>query len=470
VSAVGFVVYMSAMTGARFFGDALVGKLGPHGLLGLGGGLVAFGLGSALALPITWVALLGLGLVGMGLANAVPVVFRAAGRHGDPAGAIATVSTVGYVGFLAGPPVIGTLAQGVGLTEALALVAALGVAIALSARIVRGDQPLAEGRPALSGQGRKGKPLRWTLSAGSDGQPHPVNPPLSYKQMLARHTETQMMATDRFPYALAAIDIDDTLVGPDKTIGRENRRAVKKLQNLGCRVILASGRRHDNMLPFCEALGIDDYVVSCQGARVEHRRTGQILRQAALAASDTRSLVREGLDRGFTVLLWLKDGVFAQSETNWVDAYRHETGNDHVSIADLPAIADQPAEKVVWGAEPGQIESAYPELVERFAGRLTVTVTSDWWIEVTAREAHKADAVAAVAASVGIARESVLAFGDGHNDVSLLSWAGLGVAMPHGRPSARAAARVVAAHGDPRSALARAVDLVAERFAGAQAP
>jgi hypothetical protein len=272
-----------------------------------------------------------------------------------------------------------------------------------------------------------------------------------------------MMTT--FPYALAAIDIDDTLVGPDKTIGRENRRAVKRLRDLGCRVILASGRRHANMLPYCEELGLDDYVVSCQGARVEHPRTGQVLRRASLAPLDASSLVLEGLDRGYTVLLWLAEGVFAQAETSWVDAYREESGNDRVSIADLRALADRPAEKVVWAASPSEIAGAYAELGKRYEGRLSVTVTSDWFLEVTALEAHKADGVAAVAASAGISREAVLAFGDGHNDVSLLSWAGLGVAMPHGRASARAAARVVGTDGDPESALARAVDLVAAGFA-----
>jgi hypothetical protein len=272
-----------------------------------------------------------------------------------------------------------------------------------------------------------------------------------------------------FPYALAAIDIDDTLVGPDKTIGRENRRAVKRLRDLGCRVILASGRRHANMLPYCEELGLDDYVLSCQGARVEHARTGQILRRASLAPSDTRALVSEGLDLGYTVLLWLAEGVFAQQETRWVDAYRAESGNDLVSVTDLRLLADRLAEKVVWAADPARIAGAYAELGERYNGRLSVTVTNDWFLEVTALEAHKASGVEAIAASAGISREAVLAFGDGHNDVSLLSWAGLGVAMPHGRASARAAARMVGTDGDPESALARAVDLVAAGFAHSQA-
>ena len=73
-----------------------------------------------------------------------------------------------------------------------------------------------------------------------------------------------MQPTD-FPYRLAAVDIDDTLVGPDKRVGAANRAAVQQLRGCGCRVVLASGRRHANMLPFHRELGLDDYVVSCQG-------------------------------------------------------------------------------------------------------------------------------------------------------------------------------------------------------------
>ncbi|QEH32529.1 Sugar phosphatase YidA [Aquisphaera giovannonii] len=272
------------------------------------------------------------------------------------------------------------------------------------------------------------------------------------------------MANATFPYALAAIDIDDTLVGPDKRIGRANRRAVGRLRDLGCRVILASGRRHANMLAYCEELGLDDYVVSSHGARVEHPRTGEILHRAWLDSDLAASLVAEGLDRGHTVMLWLAEGIYAQAETRWVDAYRRATGNDPVTVADLRALSGRPAEKVTWSAEPERIAAHLAELSARRDPRVCALTTDDWCIELTAREAHKADGVAAVASSAGIPREAVLAFGDGNNDVSMLSWAGLGVAMPHGRPSARAAARAVAADGDPESALARAVDHIAAGF------
>jgi Cof subfamily protein (haloacid dehalogenase superfamily) len=272
-----------------------------------------------------------------------------------------------------------------------------------------------------------------------------------------------------FPFALAAIDVDATLLGPDGLIGLENRRAVGLLRDMGCRVMLASGRRHANMLPLYEDLGLDEFVVSCQGARVEHSSSGLVLRRACLSPEETFALVAEGMERGHTVLLWLADGVYSQAETRWVDTYRRETGDSPVTITDLSPLARTPAEKVVWVAAPSEIAGAVAEATARWGGRMTVMVTNDWYLEFTASAATKASGVASVAFVLGIPRERVLAFGDGNNDVPLLGWAGLGVAMPHGRPAACRAAGLVGPGGDPESALARAVDSVVQCYMSRQA-
>lgn len=261
-----------------------------------------------------------------------------------------------------------------------------------------------------------------------------------------------------FPFKLAAVDIDDTLVGSDKRIGTPNRRAVKDLLNAGCRVVLASGRRHANIMPFFDALELNDYVISSHGARTAHPVTGQVLRRAPLHCSVTSQLIDEGLTRGYTVMLWLWDGIFAQFESPWLDVYREETDGDVVSIGDLKSLSDQPAEKVVWAATAAQVLLGKADFEKRYRDRLSVSITNDWWLEMTAPEAQKSLAIEAVAQEAGIERESVLAFGDGNNDVSLLKWAGLGVAMPHGRQSARNAARWIAPAGNPESALARAIE------------
>jgi hypothetical protein len=156
-AAFGFAVYMTAMTCARFAGDRLVEAFGPAGLLRAGGLLVAAGLGGALAFRTFPAALMGFGLVGMGLANAVPVIFRSAGKGHDPGGAIAAVSTVGYLGFLAGPPMIGVLSETLGLPIALVVVVAFGASIALGAGIAgTRDEPEIAGRRRGRGEAGAG--------------------------------------------------------------------------------------------------------------------------------------------------------------------------------------------------------------------------------------------------------------------------------------------------------------------------
>jgi hypothetical protein len=72
--------------------------------------------------------------------------------------------------------------------------------------------------------------------------------------------------------------------------------------------------------------------------------------------------------------------------------------------------------------------------------------------------ANKALAAQTLAAKLGIAREEVLAFGDGNNDVPILKWAGMSVAMAHGRESAKAAAKMTSPPGAPATAVARSID------------
>ncbi|WP_337173224.1 MFS transporter [Paludisphaera sp.] len=135
-AAFGFAAYSLVMMCGRFGGDRLVSRLGPPRVLALSGLSVAAGLGSALILRAYPAAVAGFALVGLGVSNVVPILFRSAGRDGDSGAAIASVSIVGYLGLLAGPPLIGALSQWAGLPAALSLVVLTGLAVAAGSRFV----------------------------------------------------------------------------------------------------------------------------------------------------------------------------------------------------------------------------------------------------------------------------------------------------------------------------------------------
>jgi MFS family permease len=132
LAAAGFAAYAIAMAAARFSGDWLALHLSGKTILHASGLLIALGMGCALLISSWQLAIAGLMITGLGIANIVPVIWGAAGRDTRMGAgpAISTVTTIGYCGFLAGPPIIGSLAVVVGLRPAMAVIALAGIVVA----------------------------------------------------------------------------------------------------------------------------------------------------------------------------------------------------------------------------------------------------------------------------------------------------------------------------------------------------
>ncbi|GAT31616.1 predicted arabinose efflux permease, MFS family [Terrimicrobium sacchariphilum] len=128
----GFAVFALCMASGRFLGDVVTARIGNVAILRVSGLVAAGGIALAVIGQAWPFALAGFALVGLGVANMVPVIFGAAGRiEGQaPGTSLATVTTAGYFGFLAGPPVVGFVAAHVGLPAAFCGVIVFGIAIA----------------------------------------------------------------------------------------------------------------------------------------------------------------------------------------------------------------------------------------------------------------------------------------------------------------------------------------------------
>ncbi len=127
----GFVAYMIAMTAGRFLGDTLVNKYGVKQLLKFSGIFMFSGLVLAVLLPYALTAGLGFILVGLGVSCIVPMVFQTAGKSTTMSSgvALASISTIGYLGFLLVPPFVGYVAQAFGLRWSFGVISALGLLI-----------------------------------------------------------------------------------------------------------------------------------------------------------------------------------------------------------------------------------------------------------------------------------------------------------------------------------------------------
>ena len=149
VAALGYSAFSLAMTASRLTGDRISERLSPPALVGAGGALAAAGLGGALVLGSAAAGLVGFVAMGAGLGVVVPVLFRSAGTSvGVSAGVgVATASTIGWLGFLAGPAVIGFAAGIVGLRTALGIVVLMTLLLAVLGRGINSYEQNLDTRP-----------------------------------------------------------------------------------------------------------------------------------------------------------------------------------------------------------------------------------------------------------------------------------------------------------------------------------
>jgi MFS family permease len=141
IATIAFVVYMVSMTCGRLIGDRMADRFGIQRVLSTSGFLIALGFTITVLSPFIPLTLIGYVLTGFGVSCVVPFVFSLAGKipMSNPGAALASVSSLGYLGFLLVPPMIGFVAQASSLRISFAIIAVLGlVMVRLSNRIQTG--------------------------------------------------------------------------------------------------------------------------------------------------------------------------------------------------------------------------------------------------------------------------------------------------------------------------------------------
>lgn len=135
LTAIGFTVFMFCMATARFTDDFFISKFGPVRMLRIFGALVAAGLFIAVLSKNVYTVCLGFGFTGIGISVVVPLVYSMAGKHRTiaPGLAISAVSAIGFIGFVAGPPLIGFIAGIAGLQWSFTFIACMGIVLSLLA-------------------------------------------------------------------------------------------------------------------------------------------------------------------------------------------------------------------------------------------------------------------------------------------------------------------------------------------------
>jgi len=250
------------------------------------------------------------------------------------------------------------------------------------------------------------------------------------------------------PFDLISLDLDLTLLDANHAISPRNKAAVQRCAALGATVVITSGRMYRCTMPYVRELGLDAPVISYNGAFVKHESADRVLLHEHLAVETAQELVDYCRVAGLNLNYYLDDNLYLDHLTSWAELYHERTGAPLHPVGDLRQFADRAPTKALIVSDPEQIKALYAELAPRFQDRAYVTISNVEYLEFMPPGVDKGKALAVVCRTLGIPREKSIAFGDANNDIPVITWAGLGVAMANGKPGALAVADRIAPSND----------------------
>lgn len=227
-----------------------------------------------------------------------------------------------------------------------------------------------------------------------------------------------------------AIDLDDTLLDSGLRISPRCTRDIRALKEQGVKVTLATGRMYRSALKYALQLGMELPLITYQGALVKDTLSGEVLyfRPVGEMASSVMEFLKA---RGVYYHTYFNDQLCVESLSPEALAYSRLAGVELTLMPDLiGASRSLPALKIMAISEQtSRLDPIEADLKASFGQDLYITRSKMHYLEIMHRDANKARALQLVAAHYGISRSEVLAVGDSYNDLAMLAWAGIGVAV-----------------------------------------
>ena len=241
-------------------------------------------------------------------------------------------------------------------------------------------------------------------------------------------------------YRLIATDMDGTLLTPDDKITDRTAAAIQQAVEKGAVFTLCTGRPLQGVKKYIEQLDLDCPVITYNGAVIAHSRTGEILFSQNMDREEVRRVYNRAKSRGTMFVLWSQNKLYASELSEKTEFYEGITSTKAQLLTDFDAVAAQGITKFLWYDNPDILEKWIDELKQDGYEKTTFTKSRAYFLEFFSNRVSKAVAMEKLGEYYGIDKSEMIAVGDQTNDLSMIEFAGLGVAMGNAVDSVKAAA------------------------------
>ena len=259
-------------------------------------------------------------------------------------------------------------------------------------------------------------------------------------------------------YEMLVLDLDGTLTNSEKKITSPTKQALLEIQEAGKKVVLASGRPTPGITPLAETLNLakyGSYILAFNGARIINCRTGQIVYDKTVPPSaipEVYNIVKEFQD--VDVITYTDKEIISGIKANEYDEIEAMiTGMPIVEVQNFVEYIDFPINKFLVTGEPTLLDEVAKVLKRRFHSFLNVYKSQPFFLEVVPQNIDKANSLQKLLNSIGLTADQMICCGDGMNDLSMIEYAGLGVAMENAEPLVKEKADFITKSNDDDGVL-----------------
>lgn len=242
-------------------------------------------------------------------------------------------------------------------------------------------------------------------------------------------------------YEIIVLDLDGTLTNRDKVITPRTKAALMEAQRRGKKVVLASGRPTPGVLPLAEELEMKNYggyILSFNGGMIMNCATGEVVFSQLLPQEANRRIIELAEEHRVDFLTYEDDHIVTNNKEN--EYGQKESWITHMPLVEKENLKDYlnfPVPKFLLLDDGDYLALVEPKVKAALGKNFSVYRSEPFFLEVLPKGIDKALSLARLLEVIGLTKEEMIACGDGYNDLSMIQFAGLGVAMENAVLSVR---------------------------------
>ena len=276
-------------------------------------------------------------------------------------------------------------------------------------------------------------------------------------------------------YKMLVLDVDGTLLNDEKMISKRTAHALRKVQQMGIRVMLASGRPTYGLLPLAKQLDLgsyDGFILSYNGGQVIKASNGEVIFERRINPEQIPYLEKKAVKNDFAIMTYNGDMVVTNRAGNAHVAAEAELNGMKLEEQELFSVMIDysPCKCMLVSDEEEALVGLEQHWKRRLNGVLDVFRSEPYFLEVVASGVDKGNTLAAVMEMFDVKTDEVMAFGDGVADVSMLQLAGMGIAMGNAPDSVKRCADHITLSNNEDGVAIAVENLILEEIRNAGVP